>query len=94
MAPPSAGRKSSVLAFFGRHRRRFLIRNRKLPLLQETRTLDVCAVIEGEVVLVLDTREVALTAGEMLVQRGTRHAWSNRSAGPAAVAIASHDGAY
>jgi hypothetical protein len=30
----------------------------------------------------------------MVVQRGTNHAWSNRSAAPAVVAIASHDGAY
>ena len=64
------------------------------PYMQKTRTLDICAVLEGEIVLVLDTREVALNAGDIVVQRGTRHAWSNRSARPAVVAIVSHDGAY
>ena len=62
------------------------------PYMQKTRTLDFCIVIEGEIVLVLDTQEVALKEGDFVVQRGTNHAWSNRSGSPAVVAIASHDG--
>jgi hypothetical protein len=42
-------------------------------------------------VLVLDTQEVALKAGEIVVQRGTNHAWSNGSSRPAVVAFAAHD---
>ena len=61
------------------------------PYTQQTRTLDFCAVIKGEVTLILDNEEVNLTAGQIVVQRGTRHAWSNRSKSPAIVAIASHD---
>ena len=57
-----------------------------------TDTIDYIVVLEGEIVLVLDTQAVALKAGEIAVQRGTNHAWSNRSARPAVVAIASHDG--
>jgi mannose-6-phosphate isomerase-like protein (cupin superfamily) len=49
-------------------------------------------VLEGEIVLVLDTQEVKLKAGEIVVQRGTHHAWSNRTGRPAVVAICSHDG--
>jgi len=63
------------------------------PYMQKTRTLDLCAVLEGEVVLVLDTQEVALGPGEIVIQRGTNHAWSNRSGKPAVVAIAAHDAA-
>jgi mannose-6-phosphate isomerase-like protein (cupin superfamily) len=62
------------------------------PYMQRTRTLDFCIVLEGEIVLVLDTQEVNLKAGEVVIQRGTSHAWSNRSTKPAVVAIASHDG--
>jgi len=62
------------------------------PYMQKTRTLDLCAVLEGEPVLVLDTQDVPLRTGDIVVQRGTRHAWSNPSARPAVVAIASHDG--
>ena len=60
------------------------------PYMQKTRTLDFCVVLEGEIVLVLDTQEVLLRAGEFVVQRGTNHAWSNRSHKPAVVAIATH----
>lgn len=62
------------------------------PYMQKTRTLDFCIVLEGEIVLVLDTQEVPLTARDVVIQRGTNHAWSNRSTRPAVVAIASHDG--
>jgi hypothetical protein len=61
------------------------------PYMQKTRTLEFGIVLEGEIVLVLDTQEVTLKAGEIIVQRGTNHAWSNRSNKPAVVAIASHD---
>jgi mannose-6-phosphate isomerase-like protein (cupin superfamily) len=61
--------------------------------MQKTRSLDFCLVLEGEIVLVLDTQEVKLKAGEIVVQKGTNHAWSNRSSKPAVVAVASHDGA-
>jgi mannose-6-phosphate isomerase-like protein (cupin superfamily) len=64
------------------------------PYMQRTRTLDFVIVLDGEVVLVLDTQEVALKTGDCIVQRGTNHAWSNRSTRPAVLAIASHDGAW
>jgi mannose-6-phosphate isomerase-like protein (cupin superfamily) len=63
------------------------------PYMQKTSTLDFCLILEGEVTLVLDTEEVALTAGDTVVQRGTNHAWSNRSDKPCRIAISSHDGA-
>jgi hypothetical protein len=62
------------------------------PYMQRTRTVDFAIVQEGEIVLVLDTQEVKLRTGDLVVQRGTNHAWSNRSNQPAVVAIASHDG--
>ena len=61
--------------------------------MQMTRTLDFCFVIEGELVLVLDTQEVLLQVGDVVIQRGTNHAWSNRSSQRAVLAMASHDGA-
>ena len=61
------------------------------PYMQKTRTLDFCLVLEGEITLVLDKEEVQLKAGDTVVQRGTNHAWSNRSDRPCTVAITSHD---
>ena len=64
------------------------------PYMQKTRTLDLCLVLEGEITLVLDTQEVDLKAGDSVVQRGTNHAWSNRSNAPCTIAFSSHDGKY
>jgi mannose-6-phosphate isomerase-like protein (cupin superfamily) len=47
-----------------------------------TQTIDYVMVLEGEIALELDTGEVQLKPGDCVVQRGTRHAWRNRSDGP------------
>jgi mannose-6-phosphate isomerase-like protein (cupin superfamily) len=42
-----------------------------------TATVDYVTVLEGEVTLVLDRAQIALRAGDCVIQRGTRHAWRN-----------------
>jgi uncharacterized cupin superfamily protein len=61
--------------------------------MQKTRTLDFCLVLEGEITLVLDREEVQLKAGDTVVQRGTNHAWSNRSDRPCLIAFVLVDAA-
>ena len=68
-------------------------RDARHPYMQKTCTLDFCLVIEGEITLVLDMDEVKLAAGDTVVQRGTNHAWSNRSGKPCVVAFSSHEAA-
>jgi hypothetical protein len=51
----------------------------KRTVMHRTRTLDYVVVIEGELVLILDDSEVVLMPGDVVVQRGTDHAWENRS---------------
>jgi uncharacterized cupin superfamily protein len=63
------------------------------PYMQRTQTLDFCLILEGEITLVLDTAEVHLKAGDTVVQRGTNHAWSNRSNRPCRIAFSLHDAA-
>ncbi len=48
-------------------------------VMHRTKTLDYVVVIEGELILLLDDSEVVLQAGDVVVQRGTNHAWENRS---------------
>lgn len=48
-------------------------------LMHRTETIDYGIVTEGEVWLVLDDQEVQLARGDVVVQRGTNHAWSNRT---------------
>ncbi len=47
-----------------------------------TPTIDYGIVLEGEVVLELDEGETVMRAGDIVVQRKTRHAWRNRSDKP------------
>ena len=51
----------------------------KRTVMHRTQTLDYVVVIEGELVLLLEDSEVTLKQGEVVVQRGTNHAWENRS---------------
>jgi len=60
---------------------------RRHPGMHRTHTLDYCVVLSGEIHAVLDEGEVLLRAGDCLVQRGTRHAWSNRTEKPCVVAF-------
>ena len=46
--------------------------------MHRTRSVDYCVVISGEIDMLLDDSEVHLDAGDVLVQRGTNHAWVNR----------------
>lgn len=49
------------------------------PAIHRTRTIDYVIVLEGEIHLLLDDGEVRLASGDVVVQRGTNHAWLNRS---------------
>ena len=56
-------------------------------VMHRTETLDYVIVISGEVEMDLDDSTVKLSAGDVMVQRGTNHAWVNRSTQPARVAF-------
>lgn len=57
------------------------------PGMHKTATVDYAIVLSGEIWAVMDEGETKLTAGDTLVQRGTNHAWSNRSDQPCLVAF-------
>ena len=46
--------------------------------MHRTRSIDYAVVVSGEIDMLLDDSEVHLAAGDVLVQRGTNHAWVNR----------------
>lgn len=50
--------------------------------MHRTQSTDYAFVMEGEIWAVLDTTETRMVAGDVLVQRGTNHAWSNRGDAP------------
>ena len=57
------------------------------PMMHKTASVDYAIVLKGEIWAVMDDSERRMTAGDILVQRGTNHAWSNRTDAPALVAF-------
>src|SRR4051812_20492915 len=55
--------------------------------MHRTETIDYVIVIEGEIEMDMDASSVKLKAGDVMVQRGTNHAWANRSDKRARVAF-------
>jgi quercetin dioxygenase-like cupin family protein len=54
--------------------------------MHRTETVDYGVVLAGEITLVLDDGSATtISAGELVVQRGTDHAWENRSEAPARI---------
>jgi quercetin dioxygenase-like cupin family protein len=64
------------------------------PLMHRTETIDYAIVLAGEITMVLDDTDVLLKAGDIVIQCGTNHAWSNRSNAPCVVAFVLIDGAF
>ena len=60
---------------------------RRHPGMHKTDTVDYAIVLSGEIYAVLDEGEALLRAGDCLVQRGTSHAWSNRTQEPCVIAF-------
>jgi len=57
------------------------------PGFHKTSSVDYAIVLAGEIYALMDEGEVLLKQGDVLVQRGTNHAWSNRSDAPAYLAF-------
>ena len=57
------------------------------PGMHRTETLDYAIVLEGEIYAVMDEGETLMRKGDVLIQRGTNHAWANRSDATARIAF-------
>jgi mannose-6-phosphate isomerase-like protein (cupin superfamily) len=61
--------------------------------MHRTDTFDYLIVLSGEIYVVMEEGEAKLCAGDVLIQRGTPHAWSNRSDQPCMMLVVMIDGA-
>ena len=57
------------------------------PGFHKTQSIDFAIVLEGEIWALMDIGEKLMHSGDVLIQRGTNHAWANRSDKPARVAF-------
>jgi len=62
------------------------------PGMHRTETIDYAIILEGEIWAVMDEGETLMRAGDVLIQRGTNHAWANRSQKTARIAFVLMDG--
>ncbi len=50
--------------------------------MHQTTTLDYIVILSGEIYLMMEDTETLLKPGDIVIQRATNHAWSNRSNEP------------
>jgi len=64
------------------------------PLMHRTQTVDYAIVLSGEMTMILDREQTTIQAGDIVIQRGTSHAWANRSGENCRMAFVLIDGQY
>jgi mannose-6-phosphate isomerase-like protein (cupin superfamily) len=64
------------------------------PYMHRTETIDYGIVLDGEITLIVDEGETTVRAGDIVVQRGTNHGWSNRSGRNCRIAFILIDGQF
>ena len=71
-----------------------VVQDARHPWMHRTDSLDYGIVISGEITMMMDdeSEDVLLKAGDMVVQRGTNHAWANRGTEPCVIAFVLIDG--
>jgi quercetin dioxygenase-like cupin family protein len=60
--------------------------------MHRTDTIDYGLVLSGELYAIMESGETLLRAGDVIVQRGTNHAWQNRSNAPTRIAFINMSG--
>jgi hypothetical protein len=64
------------------------------PYMHRTETIDYGIVLDGEIYLIVDKGETLVRTGDIVIQRGTNHAWSNRSGRNCRIAFVLIDGEF
>lgn len=86
--PPDSVRLQAMQAVQGGDTDAHLYRGKdRHPGFHKTDSVDYAIVLSGEIYALMDEGEVLLRAGDVLVQRGTNHAWSNRTSEPCRIAF-------
>lgn len=69
-----------------------IVEGARHPFMHRTDSVDYAVILKGEIDMLLDDSEVHLNEGDMVVQRGTNHAWSNRGSESCFIAFVLIDG--
>lgn len=87
--PESAGKIDPEVAFkaLGTRTRPSADDSALHPSMHKTDSIDYLVIIAGEMHMVMEEGEVLVKAGDCIVQRGTNHAWVNRTDKPCVLAV-------
>lgn len=71
-----------------------VVENARHPWMHRTDSVDYAVVLTGEIYMLMDDEkdDVLLRAGDVVVQRGTNHAWANRGTEPCSIVFVLVDG--
>lgn len=71
-----------------------IVQGARHPFMHRTNSLDYAIVLTGEIYMLMDDEkdDVHLKAGDVVIQRGTNHAWSNKGTEPCVIAFVLVDG--
>ena len=64
-----------------------IVEGARHPFMHRTDSLDYAVVLTGEIYMMMDEDEYLVKAGDVIVQQGTNHAWSNRGIEPCQIAF-------
>jgi mannose-6-phosphate isomerase-like protein (cupin superfamily) len=64
-----------------------IVASARHPYMHRTDTVDYAVVLEGSITMLLDDEDVELSAGDVVIQNGTNHAWANRGQAPCLMAF-------
>ena len=71
-----------------------LVDTTRHPAMHKTETVDYVIVLKGELTLLLDDDERMLKPTDVVIQRGTNHAWVNYGTEPALAVVILMDGRF
>ena len=71
-----------------------IVENARHPFMHRTDTVDYAVILSGSITMLMDDEadDVEFNAGDVLIQRGTNHDWSNRGAEPCRIMFVLIDG--
>ena len=85
--PAALAHADGVTAFEAMGAAGAVVAGARHPYMHRTDTVDYAVVLQGSITMLLDDEDVELSAGDVVIQNGTNHAWANRGHAPCLMAF-------
>jgi len=85
--PGAVAHADGVTAFAAMGAAGTVVAGARHPYMHRTDTVDYALILQGSITMLLDDEDVELSAGDVVIQNGTSHAWANRGHAPCLMAF-------